>query len=141
LQNLPFFQCVDLRFTNYNPSLITMAENTICFTFYMSTPLVDPIFYHKVACKLWHLATTCLKVAYAMTIVSHYFQIHQQSHLDVATTIFQMHFELCGLLAKRGYIISIGFIDVNYVGDWEEHKSRLYFFSLSSGPISWSNIK
>jgi hypothetical protein len=84
-----FFQCADLGFTNYNPYLISTVENPICFTFDMSTPLVDPIFYHKVACKLWHLATTCLKVAYVVTIVSHYTQIFQQPHLDVAITIFQ----------------------------------------------------
>jgi hypothetical protein len=53
--------------------------------------------------------------------VSHYTQIPQQSHLDVATTIFQRHLELCGLLPKRGDIIPIGFIDVKYVGDLEEH--------------------
>lgn len=38
-------------------------------------------------------------------------------------SIFQRHFELCGLLPERGDIIPIGFIDVNYVGDLEEHKS------------------
>ncbi len=103
------FQCVDLGFTN-NPSLITMVKNTICFTFDMSTTLVDPIFYHKVACKLWHLGTTCLKVTYAMTIVSHYIQIPQQSHLDVATTIFQyfkgtLNYVVCYQKGEISYLL------------------------------------
>ncbi len=105
-----YFQCVDLGFTNYNPSLITMVENTICFTFEVSTPLVDPIFYHKAACKLWHLTTICLKVAYAVTIVSHYIQIPQQSHLNVATTIFQyfkgtLNYVVCYQKGKISYLL------------------------------------
>lgn len=105
-----FFQCANLGFTNYNPSLITMVENTICFTFDMSTQLVDPIIYHKVACKLWHLATTCLEVAYTMTIASHYTQIPQPSHLGVATTIFQyfkgtLNYVVCYQKGEISYLL------------------------------------
>lgn len=106
---------------------------------------IDLLTFWKIVGKLIYLTNIKLNVVYVVGVISYFVCDLKQVHLEVAKHILQYlkdTFEFGIYYQKRESNKLKGYINVDWVGDTNNHKSTLgYIFQLGSGPITWSSCK